>query len=120
MSFIAPLVAGAVYPTRVVGNYLLQGTRFEVVGTAGDYLHVNLDAENYLVHKEDVRELGYAIKKPFTLLSELELNETKDEVNIRINTQERIPFLLEDDSRQLKQRGSGKKRGGSFGEKYRD
>jgi len=88
--------------TGVVGYYLLPGTRFEVVGTAGDHLRVNLDAENYLIHKENVRELGYAIKKPFTLLSELELNETKDEVNIRFNTQERIPFLLEDDSRQLK------------------
>lgn len=89
-------------PTEVVGYYLLQGTRFEVVGTAGDYLRVNLDAENYLVRKEDVRELGYAIKKPFTRLSELELNETKNEVNIRFNTQERIPFLLEDGSRQLR------------------
>ena len=88
--------------TGVVGYYLLPGTRFEVVGTAGDHLRVNLDAENYLIHKENVRELGYAIKKPFTLLSELELNETKEEVNIRFNTQERIPFLLEDGSRQLK------------------
>lgn len=89
-------------PTQAVGYYILPGTRLEVIGEAGDYLRVNLGAENYLIHQEDVREMGYAIKKPFTGLSKIDLNETKSEVKIRFNTRERIPFLIEDKNQQLR------------------
>jgi N-acetylmuramoyl-L-alanine amidase len=74
----------------------------EVIGKAGEYLRVNLGTENYLIHQEDVREMGYAIKKPFTGLSKIDLSETKSEVKIRLNTRERIPFLIEDENQQLK------------------
>jgi N-acetylmuramoyl-L-alanine amidase len=89
-------------PTQAVGYYILPGTRLEVIGKAGDYLRVNLGAENYLIHQEDVKEMGYAIKKPFTGLSKIDLNETKSEVKIRFNTRERIPFLIEDENQQLR------------------
>jgi len=89
-------------PTQGVGYYILPGTRLEVIGKAGDYLRVKLGAENYLIHQEEVREMGYAIKKPFTGLSKVDLSETKSEVKIRFNTRERIPFLIEDKNQQLR------------------
>jgi N-acetylmuramoyl-L-alanine amidase len=89
-------------PTQGVGYDILPGTRLEVMGKAGDYLRVNLGTENYLILQEEVKEMGYAIKKPFTGLSKIDLSETKSEVKIRFNTQERIPFLIEDKNQQLR------------------
>ena len=89
-------------PTQGVGYYILPGTRLEVMGKAGDYLRVKLGAQNYLIHQEEVREMGYAIKKPFSGLSKIDLSETKSEVKIRFNTRERIPFLIEDENQQLR------------------
>jgi N-acetylmuramoyl-L-alanine amidase len=89
-------------PTQGVGYDILPGTRLEVIGKAGDYLRVNLGAENYLIHREEVKEMGYAIEKPFTELSKIDLSESKSEVKIRLNTRERIPFLIEDKNQQLR------------------
>jgi len=89
-------------PTQALGYYILPGTRFEVMGVAGDHLRVKLGAENYLMHNENIVESGYEIKKPFTVLSRLDINETNNEVEVRLDTQERIPFLIEDDIQQLR------------------
>jgi len=89
-------------PTQALGYYILPGTRLEVLGVAGDHLRIKLGAKHYLMHDENVKEAGYAIKKPSTGLSKIDLNETQDEVKIRLNTQERIPFLIEDDVQQLR------------------
>jgi len=89
-------------PTYPEGYYIRPGTRLEVLGVAGDHLRVKLGGKNYLMHDENVTEAGYAIKKPFTSLSKIDLNETKNEINIRFNTRECIPFLIEDDVQQLR------------------
>lgn len=89
-------------PTYPEGYYIRPGTRFEVIGVAGDHLRVKLGGKNYLMHDENITEAGYAIKKPSTGISRIELNETQDEVKIRLDTQERIPFLIEDETQQLR------------------
>ncbi|OFW54917.1 MAG: hypothetical protein A2163_05235 [Actinobacteria bacterium RBG_13_35_12] len=89
-------------PTQMVGYYILPGTRLEVIGVAGNYLRVNLGVKNYLIYQGDVKEMGNVINKPFTGLSKIGLNETKNEVEIRFNTRECIPFLIEDEPQQLR------------------
>ncbi len=101
-AFLYSTLGGDGLPTQVVGYYLLPGTQLEVTGVAGEYLRVNLGAGNYLIHRDDVREMGNITKKPLTNLSKISLNETRNDITIRIDTRERIPFLIEDDIQQLK------------------
>jgi N-acetylmuramoyl-L-alanine amidase len=89
-------------PTSAEGYYVRPGTLLEVLGVGGDHLRIKLGGKSYLMHDENVKEAGYAIKKPSTVLSRIKLNETPDEIRIHLNTEERIPFLIEDEARQLR------------------
>jgi N-acetylmuramoyl-L-alanine amidase len=88
-------------PASAEGYYIRPGTLLEVLGIAGDHLKISLGGKNYLMHDENVKEASYAIKRPFSTLSKIELNETNDEISVHLNTQTRIPFLIEDKPQQL-------------------
>ncbi len=91
---------GTGYPDNVAG-YLTEGTRFEAVGSSGDYYRVKLEEnETYLLHKEAVRELeGKDSLEP--VLSEIELAETDEKVSLRLKASERFPFLIDSGTNQL-------------------
>ncbi len=91
---------GTGYPDDVA-SYLTEGTRFEAVGASGDYYRVKLEEnETYLLHKEAVRELeGKDSLEP--VLSEIELAETGEIVNLRLKASERFPFLIDSGTNQL-------------------
>ncbi|MGE4413004.1 MAG: N-acetylmuramoyl-L-alanine amidase, partial [Candidatus Caldatribacteriota bacterium] len=88
--------------TQVMCFDLLPKTRFAISGSAGEYLRVKLGEENYLIHQKEVQEVKGEIKKPFTALSKISLKETETETEIRLNSQEQIPFLIEDESQGLR------------------
>ena len=64
-------------------------------------MRINLGTEDYLIHKEHVREMDNVNQKPYSGFSKIELDETGTEVKICLNTQERIPFLIKDEPQQL-------------------
>jgi N-acetylmuramoyl-L-alanine amidase len=88
--------------TQVMNFNLLPKTRFVISGSAGEYLRVKLGGENYLIHQNEVQEVEGEIRKPFTTLSKISLKEKEIETEIRFNTQECIPFLIEDEPQVLK------------------
>jgi len=113
-AFLYSTLGGDGLPTLLVGYDLLPGTRLEVSGVAGEYLRVKLGVENYLIHRDDVREMGNVNQKPTTGLSKITLNETQKEITIRLDTLERIPFLIEDDFQQLRLILYGAKKNGNM------
>lgn len=88
--------------TQVMNFDMLPKTRLVISGKAGEYLRVKLGEENYLIHQKEVQEVKGEIKKPFTALSKISLKETETETEIRLNSQEQIPFLIEDESQGLR------------------
>lgn len=91
---------GTGYPDNVA-TYLTERTRFETVGVSGNYYRVILEENDiYLLHKEAVRELE---NKEFLepTLGELKLSETKEEVSLYLDTNERFPFLIDSDTNRL-------------------
>jgi len=92
---------GTGYPDNVA-SYLTAGTRFEAVGASGDYYRVKLEEDEiYLLHKDAVRELENKGSLEPTLY-ELELAESRKKVSLRLNADERFPFLIESGKNQLK------------------
>ena len=91
---------GTVHSLSAV-DYLVEGTRFEAVGAAGDYYRVKLgEEESFFLHKNAVREL----EVEDTLRSSLpgiDIRETGETVSLRFNTTERIPFLIEEGRKNL-------------------
>jgi N-acetylmuramoyl-L-alanine amidase len=91
---------GTGYPDDVA-SYLTEGTRFEAVGSSGDYYRVRLEEnETYLLHKEAVRELEDKDSLE-PILSEIELSETDEKVSLRLKASERFPFLIDSSTNQL-------------------
>jgi len=89
--------------TEVMGYDVLPGTQFEVSGIAGDYFRIKLGEHFYLIHSDDVRQIeDTSIKKPFSNISVINFLESQKDVEIRLDTQERIPFIIEDEPTQLK------------------
>ncbi len=85
-----------------IASYLTAGTRFEAVGASGNYYRVKLEEEEtYLLHKDAVRELE---DKEYLdpSLSGIEVSETGEKVTLRLNADERFPFLVESGTDQLK------------------
>lgn len=91
---------GTSHPAATIG-YLVEGTRFEVIGASGDYYRVKMEeGETVLVNKDAVNEL----EDKETLqssVSEIKLTEDEDKVSIRLDTKDRIPFLIDDSEKQL-------------------
>ena len=84
---------GAGYPDAVV-SYLTPGTRFEAVGASGSYYRVRLAGdETYLLHRDAVRELE-DIEALEPTLSDVKLVETGGKVSLRLEADERFPFLI--------------------------
>jgi len=91
---------GTGYPDNVA-SYLTEGTRFEAVGASGNYYRVKLEEnETYLLHKDAVRELG---DKDFLdpSLTGVEVSESGGKVSLRLNADERFPFLVDSGTNQL-------------------
>ena len=91
---------GTGYPDDVA-SYLTEGTRFEAIGASGDYYRVRLEGnETYLLHKDAVRELeDKDILDP--ILSGIEVTETGEKVSLRLDTDDRFPFLVDSGTDQL-------------------
>ncbi len=91
---------GTGYPDNVA-SYLTEGTRFEAIGASGDYYRVKLEEdETYLLHKDAVRELeDKDILEP--ILSGIEVTETGEKVSLRLDADERFPFLVDSGTDQL-------------------
>lgn len=89
-------------PSQLINHNILPGTLMEVVGASGEYLRVNLGTDNYLINRNHVKDIDHVIQKPFTGLSKIQLNENERKVEIFLGTQERFPFLIEDESKQIK------------------
>ncbi len=92
---------GTGYPDDVA-SYLTAGTRFEVVGSSGTYYRVKLEEdETYLLHKDAVRQLE---DKEYLdpALSGIEVSETGKKVSLRLNADERFPFLVDSGTDHLK------------------
>ncbi len=85
-----------------VASYLTAGTRFETVGSSGNYYRVKLEEnETYLLHKDAVRELSDKTTLEPTL-SGIELLETNDKVILYLNADERFPFLVDSGTDHLR------------------
>ncbi len=92
---------GTGYPDNVA-SYLTEGTRFEAVGASGNYYRVKLEEnETYLLHKDAARELE---DKDFLdpSLTSVEVSEAGGKVSLRLNADERFPFLVDSGTNQLK------------------
>lgn len=91
----ADSLGGAGYSTSVV-NYLVEGTRYEAVGVAGNYYRINpYGSQIYLIHQDMVQVLeDNGALQP--LLSALELLESEEKISMVFNATERFPFLIED------------------------
>lgn len=87
--------------TELIDFDVLPGTHMKVIGGAGSFLRVRLGEDNYLIHHENVKDVDYTTKKSLTSLSKIELSETQDEIKMRLDTRECIPFLIEDDSQKI-------------------
>jgi len=94
--FQSSTLGGNGLPTEVLGYYLLPGTLFEVTGIAGEYLRTKLGANNYLIHKDDVREVQGLPQNPGGDISGVQISENREMVTIVFNMKEGIPFLIED------------------------
>ncbi len=97
---------GTGYPNDIA-SYLTSGTRFEAVGVSGSYYRVRLEEnETYLLHKNAVLELeDKDILDP--VLSGIEVSETGEKISLRLDTDERFPFLVDSSTSQLKIRVYG-------------
>jgi N-acetylmuramoyl-L-alanine amidase len=93
-------LGGAGYSTSVV-SYLVEGTRYEAVGVAGNYYRVNpYGTQIYLIHQDMVRVLeDNGALQPS--LSTLELLESEEKISLVFYATERFPFLIEDDTDRL-------------------
>ncbi len=91
---------GTGYPEKAA-SYLTPGTRFEAVGASGNYYRVKLSGdETYLLHRDAVREMEDKEALEPTL-SDLELAETEEEVSLRLEADERFPFLIDSGTDRL-------------------
>ena len=93
-------LGGAGYSTSVV-SYLVEGTRYEAVGVAGNYYRVNLyGSQIFLIHQNMVRVLeDNGNLQPS--LSSLELLESEEKISLVLSATERFPFLIEDNTDRL-------------------
>lgn len=98
----ASTLGGDGWLTQVMSFDLLAGTRFKISGSAGDYYRVKLGAENFLIHQNDIQEMEDKERERQPLLSKISLKETETEAEVRFNTLQHIPFLIEDEPRQLR------------------
>jgi N-acetylmuramoyl-L-alanine amidase len=101
-AFQGSTLGGDGVPTEVLGYSLLPGTLFEVTGIAGDYLRIKLGTNNYLIHKDDVREVQGLSQNPEWSISKVEITESRDNVTIILDVKEGIPFLIEDEKNGIK------------------
>jgi N-acetylmuramoyl-L-alanine amidase len=95
LQLLAATLGGSGCPTSVV-SYLAEGTRYRAVGAFGDYYRVEIGSnENYLIHRDVVRELSVSeLSEP--VLTEIELEEREDKVILHLKTSERFPFFVDD------------------------
>lgn len=100
--FQGSTLGGDGVPTQVFEYYLLPGTLFGVTGIAGDYLRLKLGTNNYLIHKDDVREVKNFSQNPDGGIHKIEITESRDNVTVLLNTKKGIPFLMENEKNGLR------------------
>ena len=91
---------GTAHPTTTMG-YLVEGTRYNILGASGDYYRTRLkDDTVYLIRKDAVRTVEdreIVESSPAWLM----LSETDERMRLRITTTDRIPFHVKDHSRRI-------------------
>lgn len=112
--FHTTTLGGDGIPAEVVGYDLLPGTLLEVVGISGEYLRIRLGADDFLIHRDRVTERSDMIDSPFSVLSNINIEETSTDIEYRFNVKERIPFLIENETHMLRLNLFGAEKGEHF------
>jgi len=92
---LSDTLGGTGYAINVTG-YLQEGNRYEATGSSGNYFRVSPNNDDtYLIHTNAVRVVDDTDRLSSTL-SAITLRETKDKIRLQFNTDQRIPYIVEE------------------------